>query len=163
MIPLPSQEFFESLIQKNIPHDPIVIILFTASWCGPCGKLDKNYLVGLSDKIKWYKCDIDVNKYTLGYCGLTKIPSFAFIKDGKFPSGKVAKGNDKLPVAFGAVQDFTCYACGLKGHKSGDPSCKAGPFDVASNAPKDYKDRKEAKKRKAAGGGGGQGKLKKAK
>ncbi len=50
-----------------------------------------------------------------------------------------------------------------EGHKSGDPSCKAGPYDVASNAPKDYKDRKDAKKGKTVGGGGGPGKLKKAK
>ena len=85
-----------------------------------------------------------------------------FIKDGKFPSGKVAKGNDRLPVAFGSLQEVSCYACGTKGHKSGDPSCKAGPFDVAPNAPKDYKDRKDAKKRKAAGEGN-QGGMKKAK
>ena len=84
-----------------------------------------------------------------------------FIKDGKFPSGKVAK-NDKLPVALGSLSEAVCYACGIKGHKSGDPVCKAGPYDVAPIAPKDYKDRREAKKRKASDGGK-QGGLKKAK
>lgn len=82
---LPSQEFFESLIKKNppIPHDPIVIILFSAeAWCGPCKRLDKNYLVSLSDKITWYKCDIDENEYTFGYCGGRSIPAFLAIVNG---------------------------------------------------------------------------------
>jgi hypothetical protein len=40
-----------------------------------------------------------------------------FIKDGKFPSGKSAKANEKLPVAVGAIHEIVCYACGTKGHK----------------------------------------------
>jgi thioredoxin 1 len=85
MMSLPSQEFFESLIKKNPPepHDPIVIINFTASWCGPCRRLDKDHLMGLSDKIKWYKCDIDENDYTPGYCGIKSIPAFLAIVNGQ--------------------------------------------------------------------------------
>lgn len=79
MMPLPSQEFFESLLKKNIRHDPICI-LFTASWCGPCGKIDKDYLVSLN--ITWYKCDVDENKYTPGYCGVRSIPAFLAIVNG---------------------------------------------------------------------------------
>ncbi len=84
MMSLPSQEFFESLIKKNPPkpHAPIVIILFSASWCKPCQRLDKDFLVGLSDKIKWYKCDIDENDYTFGYCGGRSIPAFLAIVNG---------------------------------------------------------------------------------
>ena len=84
MIPLPSQEFFESLIKKNPPkpHDPIVIIKFGATWCGPCRRLDMDFLVGLSYKIKWYECDIDENDYTFGYCGGKSIPAFLAIVNG---------------------------------------------------------------------------------
>lgn len=81
MTNLPSQEFLENLL-KN-PTDPIVIILFTANWCGPCKRINKDHLVGLSDKIKWYKCDIDENKYTPGYCGVKTIPAFLAIVNGK--------------------------------------------------------------------------------
>lgn len=85
MIVLPSQEFFEALIKKNppVPHDPIVLILFSASWCGPCRKLDKEFLLNLSDKIKWYKCDIDENDYTPGYAGVRQIPAFLAIVNGQ--------------------------------------------------------------------------------
>ena len=85
MIPLPNQEFFESLIKKNSPkpHDPIVVILFTASWCGPCKRLDKDFIIGLSDKIKWYICDVDKNDYTPGYCGIKGIPAFLAIINGQ--------------------------------------------------------------------------------
>lgn len=84
MIPLLSQEFFESLIRKNppVPHDPIVIIKFGATWCNPCKKIDKDFLLNLSDKIKWYDCDIDENDYTMGYCGIRQIPAFLAIVNG---------------------------------------------------------------------------------
>ncbi len=86
-----------------------------------------------------------------------------FIKDGKFPSGKTAKHSDKLPVAFAPPGEVTCYACGIKGHKSGDASCKAGPYDVAPIAPQSFKDRKEAAKKRKASDGGKQGESKKSK
>ena len=81
---LPSQEFFESLIKKNppIPHAPVILIKFGAHWCGPCKKIDMDFLVGLSDKIKWYECDIDENDYTPGYCGVKSIPAFLAIVNG---------------------------------------------------------------------------------
>ena len=84
MTPLPNQEFFESLIKKNppTPHDPIVLIKFSADWCGPCKRIDMNLLLGLSDKIKWYSCDIDENDYTPGYCGVRSIPAFLAIVNG---------------------------------------------------------------------------------
>jgi hypothetical protein len=41
-----------------------------------------DFLVGLSDKIKWYECDIDENDYTPGYCGVKGIPAFLAIVNG---------------------------------------------------------------------------------
>lgn len=42
-----------------------------------------DFLVGLSDKIKWYICDIDENDYTPGYCGVKSIPAFLAIVNGQ--------------------------------------------------------------------------------
>ena len=84
MIPLLNQLQFEDLLKPSNENAKAVIVYFTAPWCGACQRLDLELLESLNTNIVWYKCDIDVNKYTLGYCGLTKIPSFAFIKDGKF-------------------------------------------------------------------------------
>ena len=85
MIPLPSQEFFESLIKRpnnNGPFDPISITRFTASWCQPCKRIDVQALLNLSDQIKWYVCDIDENEYTAGYAGIKTIPCFLAIVNG---------------------------------------------------------------------------------
>jgi len=41
-----------------------------------------DFLVGLSDKIKWYECDVDENDYTPGYCGVKGIPAFLAIVNG---------------------------------------------------------------------------------
>lgn len=84
MIPLPNQEFFEGLIQKGKEHDPMVVVRFTASWCGPCKKVDTQRLLELHPSIVWYVADIDEedHMYTLGYCGLQKIPGFMAIKAG---------------------------------------------------------------------------------
>lgn len=65
-----------------MPHDPICIIRFKAEWCGPCKKIDTNFLLSLSNQIKWYECDLDENDYTPGYCGVQKIPAFLAIVNG---------------------------------------------------------------------------------
>lgn len=85
MTPLQDQIMFESFIKKNppTPHDPIRIIKFEASWCGPCKRINKEVLLGLSDKIKWYVCDVDDNEYTVGYCGVRSIPAFLAIVNGQ--------------------------------------------------------------------------------
>ena len=92
MIPLLTQEQFEGLLKppSKDGKPPVnvaeaVVVYFTAPWCGACKRLDfDNLFASIPKTIVWYKCDIDVNKYTLGYCGLTKIPSFVIIKSGKF-------------------------------------------------------------------------------
>ena len=96
MIPLPSQEFFESLLNpRNQSRDPLCIILFTATWCSPCGKLDKDYLANLPN-IKWYKCEITENKYTPGYCGVGSIPAFLAIVNGQPQPLFVSSNTEKV-------------------------------------------------------------------
>lgn len=96
MIPLQTQIQFEDLLkQEDKGNKGDVIVYFTASWCGACKRLDLDALQEFKDNVRWYNCDIDENKYTLGYCGLKSIPSFAFIKDGKF-LGKFSSSNTLL-------------------------------------------------------------------
>lgn len=84
MIPLENQELFESLLNANNKNPEQVVIYFTASWCGACTRLNHQEIQAVNPNIVWYKCDIDQNKYTLGYCGLKQIPSFVIIKKSKF-------------------------------------------------------------------------------
>jgi thiol-disulfide isomerase/thioredoxin len=99
MIPLQNQEQFEALISNDpsIKKDPFVIIKFSAKWCGPCQRIDMNYLTSLSDKIVWYECDIDENDYTAGFCGIRTIPAFLGILNGK-PS-PLFSNSDTMKIA----------------------------------------------------------------
>lgn len=84
MIPLETQQQFEALLNPANKNPEYVVIYFTASWCGACTKLDHDLIQKSIPEVVWYKCDIDQNKYTLGYCSLQKIPSFVVIKNSKF-------------------------------------------------------------------------------
>jgi hypothetical protein len=41
-----------------------------------------NYLLGLSDRIVWYECDVDQHEETANMCGITSIPAFLAIVNG---------------------------------------------------------------------------------
>ena len=85
--PLPNQEYFEGLIARTnsgaAEFKPLVIIYFTASWCGACKRLDLPALVASRPDAQWFVCDVDDNNYTPGYCGIKTIPAFQAISYGK--------------------------------------------------------------------------------
>ena len=79
MMSLQNHEEFETLLSGKYP---IAMVKFGATWCGPCKRIDKDMLLGLSDKIVWYDCDLDENEETSAYCGVSTIPSFLAIVNG---------------------------------------------------------------------------------
>ncbi len=64
------------------PQYPI-LVNFSADWCGPCKRLDWNFIVEEFPDITIYRCDVDVNKYTPGFCGVKSIPSCLFLTGPK--------------------------------------------------------------------------------
>lgn len=96
MTPLPNHMFFESLFHSrrpidgsfDSPRDPWVCVQFSATWCGPCQRLDKALIVEKTPTLKWYYCDVDENDTSLGYAGLKSIPGFCLIKDGMLKATK---------------------------------------------------------------------------
>lgn len=85
MTPLPSHEFFESLIARTADevHAPLVILKFGANWCGPCKKLNMDSIVDARPDAKWYACDADEHETTMIYAGVNAIPAFLALVNGK--------------------------------------------------------------------------------
>lgn len=85
---LQTQDEFEILIGRQptppgttVP--PFIVIYFTAFWCGACKRLDLDSIIASVPGATWLKCDVDMNQYTAGFCGIRSIPSFLVIKDKK--------------------------------------------------------------------------------
>jgi thiol-disulfide isomerase/thioredoxin len=101
MTPLPNHLDLEKMLRPRRPtsdgflddYAPWVVVCFTAKWCGPCQKLNKKLLVDATQGVNWYSVDVDINKTSLGYCGLQSIPSFVIIKDGLFLDKRSGGGN----------------------------------------------------------------------
>jgi len=80
---LETQEQFETLLRDPMATgrrvtDSLFIIYFTAAWCVPCQKLDKDLIAAAAkDKgIPIYICDQTKNEYTVGYCMVRSFPTF---------------------------------------------------------------------------------------
>jgi putative thioredoxin len=81
MSPL-TQPYLESLLSSRLPPF-LVVIYFTADWCGPCKKVGLQRIVNLRKDIQWMVCDVDKNDYSAGYCQVRSIPSWLALVRGK--------------------------------------------------------------------------------
>lgn len=88
MYPLPDQVYFEALLGKTIDErvtkvPPKIVVWFSAKWCGPCKKVDGDALMKAFPDVTFFKCDVDENNYTPGFCGVRSIPAFMAISNSK--------------------------------------------------------------------------------
>ena len=90
MEPIADQAHFETLFRDPKAEgrrisDTLFIVYFTAAWCGPCKKLDRDLIAAAAkDKgIPIYICDYVTNEYTVGYCMVRGFPTFVAFNLGK--------------------------------------------------------------------------------
>jgi len=64
--------------------DKLVVVDFTATWCGPCQRIAPVF-VKLAEEmpdVVFVKVDVDENDETAGACGIQSMPTFQFYKSG---------------------------------------------------------------------------------
>ena len=95
-----NHEYFEILIGRkenleNLEIPDLTIIWFSAEWCGPCKRIQIDYLMNLFPA-NWLKCDIDKNDYTAGYCNIRSIPTFLIIYKKKILGIKSSANTNEI-------------------------------------------------------------------
>jgi thioredoxin-like negative regulator of GroEL len=85
MIPLQTQQQFETDIWNSSNTTQKYVVYFTADWCKACKRLN---LAEIQTEAKnalaiMYKCDVDVNDYTGSFCGIKTIPTFICFRGRK--------------------------------------------------------------------------------
>lgn len=83
----------------SVPAPSLAVIYFTAKWCGACKKLDLTAVEAALPEATWYKCDVDDNTYSPGYCGVRTIPAFLVVRDKK-PVGPLGSAVTEKVVAW---------------------------------------------------------------
>ena len=83
---------------KEIIKGDLVIVDFTATWCGPC-KMIGPYFDELSkryEKAKFIKVDVDELDDVASEAGVSAMPSFYVYKNGKVVDQMVGASKEKL-------------------------------------------------------------------
>ena len=73
------EDFTNRLKEK----DKLIIIYFTAKWCGPCRSISPYYseLSGEFTNCVFLKCDVDDCSDVSDACNISSMPTFIFIKN----------------------------------------------------------------------------------
>ncbi|HEY9752937.1 MAG TPA: thioredoxin [Coleofasciculaceae cyanobacterium] len=76
----------EAELDALLTNEPMLVVDFTASWCGPCrvvAPLMDQLAEAYSDRAKVFKLDLDTNKPVAKRFAIKSIPAILFFKQGQ--------------------------------------------------------------------------------
>jgi len=81
--------------------DKLVVVDFTASWCGPCQKIAPVFeaLAGAHTDVVFVKVDVDEAEDVAAECGISAMPTFQFYKKGAKVTEMTGADEGKLKEA----------------------------------------------------------------
>lgn len=128
----------KSLSQFNkLKANPLLVIDFYATWCGPCkvispvfDKLAKPH--ESSTSIIFAKCDVDKAKDVAQACNITAMPTFQFFRQGKKVDEVKGADPQQLTTKIGY---YTTAAAKETADGGQGSSTKAGQSSTASTGP----------------------------
>ncbi|KAJ4890190.1 Thioredoxin H1 [Raphanus sativus] len=91
-------EAWNEQLQKGNDSNTLVVVDFTASWCGPC-RFIAPFFADLAKKLPnviFLKVDIDELKTVASDWAIEAMPTFMFMKEGKIVDKVVGAKKDEL-------------------------------------------------------------------
>ena len=95
-----SVEQWDELLQRGIESKQLVVVDFTATWCGPC-RMITPILAELARKMThviFLKVDVDEMKSVAEDWAVEAMPTFIFLKEGKIIDKVVGAKKDELQM-----------------------------------------------------------------